>query len=202
MTEKHVRTVRLESDSIGTLEIPGNAYYGVQSLRAQRNFPITGHRMNSVFIKNMALIKHAAAVVNSEGGRLPEEKALAIEKACDEIAEGKLADSFIVDGIQGGAGTSANMNMNEVAANRAIEILGGTKGDYSVIHPNDDVNMCQSTNDVIPLRRLVLEEGLMDEDTLARALDAERLTGTRLTGSAVFPDFGKQRIDILSRRAE
>ena len=141
---------RRESDSIGTLEVPKNAYYGVQSLRAQRNFQITGNKLHPVFIENLARIKRAAAEANRKSGKLSETKAAAIEDACDEILDGKLHDSFIVDGIQGGAGTSANMNANEVIANRAIEILGGTKGDYTVVHPNDDVNMCQSTNDVIP----------------------------------------------------
>ena len=142
--------MRRESDSIGTLDVPVNAYYGVQSLRAQRNFRITGSRLNPVFIGNLAKIKKAAVRVNRKSGRMAQEKAEAIEKACDEILEGKLHDSFIVDGIQGGAGTSANMNANEVVANRAIELLGGMRGDYRIVHPNDDVNMCQSTNDVIP----------------------------------------------------
>lgn len=101
-------------------------------------------------IQNLAKIKKAAAISNREAQRLPEEKAAAIIYACDEIIAGKLKDQFIVDGIQGGAGTSANMNANEVIANRAIEILGGTKGDYTIVHPNDHVNMAQSTNDVIP----------------------------------------------------
>ena len=141
---------RIEADSIGSLEVPSDAYYGVQSLRAKRNFPITGTSIHPVMIQNLAKIKKAAAISNSEAQRLPEEKAAAIIYACDEIIAGKLKDQFIVDGIQGGAGTSANMNANEVIANRAIEILGGTKGDYTIVHPNDHVNMAQSTNDVIP----------------------------------------------------
>lgn len=141
---------RMEADSIGTLEVPSDAYYGVQSLRAKRNFPITGTPINPVMIQNLAKIKKAAAISNREAGRLPEEKAAAIINACDEIISCKLKEEFIVDGIQGGAGTSANMNANEVIANRAIELLGGTKGDYSIVHPNDHVNMAQSTNDVIP----------------------------------------------------
>ena len=141
---------RMEADSIGMMEIPAQAYYGVQSYRAKQNFPITGHRMDQAFIRNMAKIKIAAARVNRESGELDEKKAEAIIQACREVAAGKFKKEFIVDTIQGGAGTSANMNMNEVAANRAIEILGGVKGDYSIVHPNDHVNMCQSTNDVIP----------------------------------------------------
>lgn len=141
---------RMESDSIGTLEVPADAYYGVQSLRAKQNFPITGHPMHKLLIVSLAQIKKAAAMANRHAGTLDEEKAQAIVTACDEIISGKLHDQFIVDAIQGGAGTSANMNANEVIANRAIELLGGVKGDYSIVHPNDHVNMAQSTNDVYP----------------------------------------------------
>ncbi len=159
-------TMRTEADSIGSMEIPAEAYYGVQSLRGKRNFPITGHPMHPAFIENIAKIKLAAAQVNKESGELPADKADAIVNACREIISGMFRDAFIVDAIQGGAGTSANMNMNEVAANRAIEILGGSKGDYSIVHPNDHVNMCQSTNDVIPtagkLTTLDLLEPLKD----------------------------------------
>lgn len=142
--------MRLESDSIGEMEVPGEAYYGVQALRANENFPITGNCLHPDFIKNMARIKRAAAITNMRAGRLKPEIANAIESACNEVVCGMFASEFIVDGIQGGAGTSANMNMNEVIANRAIEMLCGKKGDYSIVHPNDHVNMAQSTNDVIP----------------------------------------------------
>lgn len=142
--------MRLESDSIGEMEVPGEAYYGVQALRANENFLITGNSLNPDFIKNMARIKRAAAITNMRAGRLKPEIANAIESACNEVVCGMFASEFIVDGIQGGAGTSANMNMNEVIANRAIEMLCGKKGDYSIVHPNDHVNMAQSTNDVIP----------------------------------------------------
>lgn len=142
--------MRLELDSIGEMEVPGEAYYGVQALRANENFPITGNSLNPDFIKNMARIKRAAAITNMRAGRLKPEIANAIESACNEVVCGMFASEFIVDGIQGGAGTSANMNMNEVIANRAIEMLCGKKGDYSIVHPNDHVNMAQSTNDVIP----------------------------------------------------
>lgn len=141
---------RTETDSIGEMNVPEEAYYGVQSLRARQNFPITGNKMNPLFIQNLAKIKKAAALTNRSALRLPVEKASAIIQACDEIIAGKFADEFIVDAIQGGAGTSANMNINEVIANRAEEILGGRKGDYLLVHPNDHVNMAQSTNDVIP----------------------------------------------------
>lgn len=142
--------MRLESDSIGTMEVPEDAYYGVQALRAKENFPITGTPVHPVFIKNLAKIKRAAAITNRKAGKLKPEISYAIESACNEIICGMFEKEFIVDGIQGGAGTSANMNMNEVVANRAIEMLCGKKGDYSIVHPNDHVNMAQSTNDVIP----------------------------------------------------
>ena len=142
--------MRLEKDSIGTLTIEEDAYYGIQSLRGAENFNVVDYRINHDFVKNMARIKKAAAKVNCQIGDLPQDKCNAIMQASQEVADGKFADAFIVDAIQGGAGTSSNMNANEVIANRAIEILGGTKGDYSVVHPNDDVNMAQSTNDVIP----------------------------------------------------
>lgn len=142
--------MRLESDSIGTMEVPEEAYYGVQTLRAKENFAITGNKMHPVFIKELAKVKKACAITNRNAGSLELELAEAIIRACDEVIRGRFAEEFIVDAIQGGAGTSANMNMNEVLANRANELLGGRKGDYSRIHPNDHVNMAQSTNDVIP----------------------------------------------------
>ena len=141
---------RTEADSIGVMEVPAEAYYGVQALRAKENFPITHRQLHPEFIKSMAKLKKAAAITNRDAGLLPLNIASAIMKACDDLIAGKYADSFIVDAIQGGAGTSANMNANEVIANRAIEIVGGTKGDYSIVHPNDHVNMAQSTNDIIP----------------------------------------------------
>ena len=142
--------VRKEQDSIGQLEVPSDAYYGVQALRAAENFHITGKGAYPEFIKNMAIIKKAAALINGRIGTVDVKIADAIVSACDEILSGKLHDAFICDAIQGGAGTSFNMNANEVIANRAIEILGGEKGDYSIVHPNDHVNCAQSTNDVIP----------------------------------------------------
>lgn len=141
---------RVEFDSIGSMEVPEEAYYGVQTLRAKNNFPITNRYMHEKLIISLAEIKKAAAVTNKNAGYLKPHLANAIINACDEIICGKFHDQFILDPIQGGAGTSANMNANEVIANRAIELLGGKKGDYSIIHPNDDVNMAQSTNDVFP----------------------------------------------------
>lgn len=141
---------RIEKDSIGSLEVPEKAYYGVQTLRANQNFRITGNMMHPEFLNNLALIKRAAAIVNYQAGVLEYDKAKAICAAAKEVMEGKFAENFIVDAVQGGAGTSANMNMNEVIANRANEILGGKLGAYDKVHPNDHVNMAQSTNDVIP----------------------------------------------------
>ncbi|MBR5139952.1 MAG: aspartate ammonia-lyase [Clostridia bacterium] len=141
---------REEYDSIGARMIPADAYYGVQSLRGAENFRITGRMLHPEFIRAIAEIKKAAAMANKDAGVLASEIANAIVVACDDILNGKLVDSFITDAIQGGAGTSANMNANEDIANRAIEVLGGKKGDYKVVHPNDHVNCGQSTNDVIP----------------------------------------------------
>ena len=140
----------MEHDSIGALNVPAEAYYGVQSMRAATNFQITHRPLHPVLIDSIVMVKKAAAITNEKSGKLDQQIAQAIIQACDEILDGNLRDQFIVDAIQGGAGTSANMNANEVIANRAIEIFGGTKGDYSIVHPNDHVNMSQSTNDVIP----------------------------------------------------
>lgn len=141
---------RMEFDSIGSMSVPADAYYGVQSLRAKQNFNITKKSIHPELIISLAEVKKAAAITNKNADLLAPTIANAIINACDEIICGKLHDEFIVDAIQGGAGTSANMNANEVIANRAIELLGGTKGDYSIVHPNDHVNMAQSTNDVFP----------------------------------------------------
>lgn len=158
---------RLESDSIGTLEVPADAYYGVQALRGSINFPITGNHIHDMQINMLAALKKAAAYANHSAGVLDVKIRDAIVQACDEIMAGQLHDQFIVDPIQGGAGTSANMNANEVIANRAIEILGGEKGDYSIVHPNDHVNMSQSTNDIYPssgkLAALALMPALLEQ---------------------------------------
>ena len=141
---------RVEADSIGDIEIPVDAYYGVNAMRASQNFHITGQEMNKQLIIGLAEVKKACAISNYEAGIMEEDVKDAISKASDEIMEGKLHDQFIVDPIQGGAGTSANMNANEVIANRANEILGGELGKYDKVHPNDHVNMGQSTNDSFP----------------------------------------------------
>ncbi len=141
---------RTEHDYLGKVEVPKDAYWGVQTQRAVDNFPISGIRPYPEFITSLAIVKRAAAEANMKSGLLSAKKAKAIMKAADEIISGKLRDQFVVDVYQAGAGTSNNMNANEVIANRAIELLGGKRGEYSLIHPNDDVNKSQSTNDVIP----------------------------------------------------
>ena len=143
------KNVRQESDSVGSMQVPEDAYYGVQTLRGYENFQISGALMNTTFIKNIVKIKKVAAKINGESGCIPQTTANAIVQACDEILSGKLLEHFITDAIQGGAGTTVNMNVNEVLANRATELLGGRKGEY-LCHPNDHVNCSQSTNDVIP----------------------------------------------------
>ena len=140
---------RRESDSIGTLDIPENAYYGVQSLRGANNFNISGNLMNINFIYNIVKVKKAAAIANKNADNLEKNIADAICVACDEILQGKFDKEFISDAIQGGAGTTVNMNVNEVIANRATELLGGKLGEY-ICHPNDHVNKSESTNDVVP----------------------------------------------------
>lgn len=142
--------MRIERDLLGEKRIDDQCYYGINTQRALENFPITGRPIHTELVKALMLIKKAAAITNESIGLLDRKIARAIVRACDEIMEGHLLDQFVVDCMQGGAGTSANMNANEVVANRAIEILGGTKGDYGLVHPLDHVNMSQSTNDVFP----------------------------------------------------
>lgn len=144
------KAVRIEQDLLGEKEIPYDAYYGIQTMRAAENFPITGYRLHRELIQAMATVKKAAALANMETGQLPRRIGEAIVKAAEEVIDGQWHDQFIVDPIQGGAGTSINMNTNEVIANRALEWLGERKGNYDVISPNTHVNMSQSTNDVFP----------------------------------------------------
>ena len=132
--------MRIEYDSIGGKEIPADAYYGVQSARALENFSITGARLHPEMIRSLARLKKACAMANAAAGVIEYPVANAIADACDLILTGKFHDQFIVDPVQGGAGTSTNMNANEVIANIAIELLGGTKGDYTLVPPNDHVN--------------------------------------------------------------
>jgi len=142
--------VRIEADSLGEIEVPATAYYGAQTRRAVENFPISGMKPYPAFIWSIAVIKRAAAEVNRDLGMLDPPIAAAVVGAAREVMEGKLNDHFVVDPFQAGAGTSHNMNANEVIANRAIELLGGARGDTRLVNPNDHVNMSQSTNDVIP----------------------------------------------------
>lgn len=141
---------RVEHDLLGERKLPEDAYYGIHTLRAMENFPITGRPIHKMLVKALVTVKKATALANMELGFLPKKIGWAIVKACDEILSGNFQDQFLVDSIQGGAGTSSNMNANEVIANRAIEILGGKKGDYTLVHPINHVNLFQSTNDVYP----------------------------------------------------
>ena len=145
-------TSRIEHDFLGEKEIPQEAYYGVQTVRALENFRITDIPISiePCMIQALGLVKKAAALANMDLGVLPEEIGEAITAACDEVIAGRLDDQFVVDVIQGGAGTSTNMNANEVIANKALEILGRAKGDYDAVHPNNHVNCSQSTNDAYP----------------------------------------------------
>lgn len=144
------RQTRTETDFLGSKEVPIDAYYGIQTLRAVENFPITGYRIHDELVRALAMVKKAAALANMETKRLPKDIGDAIVQAASELMDGQFHDQIIVDPIQGGAGTSTNMNVNEVIANRAIEILGKDKGDYTIVSPNTHVNMSQSTNDAVP----------------------------------------------------
>ncbi|WP_203340778.1 aspartate ammonia-lyase [Planococcus beijingensis] len=141
---------RIESDFLGSKKVPREAYYGIQTMRAVENFPITGYRVHEELIVALAIVKKAAALANMDIKRLPENLGNSVVQASDEIIKGNWHDHFIVDPIQGGAGTSMNMNMNEIVANRALELMGKEKGTYSELSPNSHVNMSQSTNDVFP----------------------------------------------------
>ncbi len=143
-------STRTEKDPLGTLEVPADALYGDQTLRAVQNFPISGLKPLAPFVIAQVWIKKAAALTHKETGRLDARHADAIVAAADEVLSGKHMDQFVVGPYQAGAGTSHNMNVNEVLANRANELLGGKRGEYKPVHPNDHVNMAQSTNDTIP----------------------------------------------------
>jgi aspartate ammonia-lyase len=167
---------RIEKDPLGELAVPSDALYGVQTLRAVQNFPISGIKALPAFVEATVRIKRAAALTHRETGRLDAKLADAIVAAADEILAGQHREHFVVDVYQAGAGTSHNMNVNEVLANRANELLGGERGTYAPVHPNDHVNMAQSTNDVIPtairLACLTELEGLLSAfEGLADALD-------------------------------
>ena len=143
---------RIEHDSLGEVEVPGDALYGAQTVRAMRNFPISGVPLSHypTLLVSLARVKQAAALTNAAMGKLAPAKRDAVAAAAEEVAAGELHDQFPVDVFQGGAGTSTNMNMNEVLANRGLELMGFARGDYAQLHPNDDVNLSQSTNDAYP----------------------------------------------------
>jgi aspartate ammonia-lyase len=165
-------TTRTEKDPLGTLEVPADALYGVQTLRAVQNFPISGLKPLEAFVTAQVWIKKAAAMTHKETGRLDAKMADAIIKAADEVLAGKHRENFVVDPYQAGAGTSHNMNANEVLANRANELLGGQRGTYSPVHPNDHVNMAQSTNDTIPTN--IRLSALSRLDALVKAFEGLR----------------------------
>ncbi len=176
---------RIERDSLGERELPMDVYYGIQTARAIENFPISGFKPYPAFVTATVLVKKAAARANAALGALDGRIADAIIQAADEVLAGRLSDQFVVDPFQAGAGTSHNMNVNEVLANRAIELLGGQKGDYSIVHPNDHVNMGQSTNDVIPtamriaalelVSKLLPALGYLASALLAKSIEFDRM---------------------------
>ncbi|HDR6310696.1 TPA: aspartate ammonia-lyase [Bacillus cereus] len=172
------KDIRIEKDFLGEKEVPSVAYYGVQTLRAVENFPITGYRIHPSLITAMAIVKKAAALANMDTGYLAKDIGHEIAEAAQEIVDGKFHDQFIVDPIQGGAGTSINMNTNEVIANRALERIGYEKGAYAKISPNTHVNMAQSTNDAFPTgihiaTLMMLEELLITMEELHAAFRAK-----------------------------
>ena len=172
------KDIRIEKDFLGEKEVPSAAYYGVQTLRAVENFPITGYRIHPSLITAMAIVKKAAALANMDTGYLAKDIGHEIAEAAQEIVDGKFHDQFIVDPIQGGAGTSINMNTNEVIANRASERMGYEKGEYAKISPNTHVNMAQSTNDAFPTgihiaTLMMLEELLITMEELHSAFRAK-----------------------------
>ena len=165
---------RTETDSLGEIEVPATSYYGAQTERARQNFPISGLRFPRRLIGALGLLKGAAAAANAEAGRLDSKLAEPIRQAAGEVASGRLDEHFPLDIFQTGSGTSSNMNANEVIANQAIELLGGDMGSKSPVHPNDHVNMGQSSNDIIPTAIHVAAYGALVEE-LEPAL--EKLTG-------------------------
>jgi fumarate hydratase class II len=164
---------RIARDSLGEVKVPADAYYGPQTERAKHNFPISGLRLPFRFVRAQGIIKRAAAIANRDVGDLDAEKAAAIVQAADEVIEGKFNPHFVVDVYQAGAGTSQNMNANEVIANRACEILGGKRGDASLVHPNDHVNMAQSTNDTIHVAMNIAAMEAITRDLLPNVLHFE-----------------------------
>jgi len=177
--------MRQEKDSLGTLELPDDAYYGIQTLRAVQNYPISGLRAHPTFIRAYALLKKACARANERAGALKPELSKLLQDVCDEIIEGGLRDQFVVDVFQAGAGTSTNMNVNEVIANRALEKSGAKRGEFDKISPNDHVNMSQSTNDTFPTA-MRLSTLLLLQERLFPAMETLRLSF--FTKAAEFED--------------
>ncbi len=170
------KSTRVEKDSLGHKEVPAHAYYGIQTARAVENYPISGLRAHPTLIRAIAMVKEAAAIANRELGLVDAKTANAIIQAAQEVQQGKLHEHFVVDVFQAGAGVSFHMNSNEVIANRASELLGGARGEYKHVHPNDHVNYGQSTNDVVPTAMrlatlLELEKLYPVLDSLIAALD-------------------------------
>src|ERR1700686_5882790 len=178
--------LRIEKDSLGQREVPAGAYYGIQTQRAIDNYPISGYRAHVQLIRAMGMIKEAAALANAVLKLIDTKRSRAIVSAAKEVIDGKWNDQFVVDVYQAGAGVSFHMNTNEVIANRAIEILSGTLGDYSVVHPNDHVNYGQSTNDVFPT-------GMR----LAALLELEKMYPVLDALVAAFDKKGKEFHEIL-----
>src|SRR3954468_4893777 len=171
------RLFRTEKDPLGDFQVPADALYGVQTARALEAFAISGRHIHPLFVTTYAEGKKAAALANMDTGALSFEKGYPIVRAADEIAAGRWREQFRLDVFQAGAGTSYNMNLNEVIANRALEILGAQRGDYERINPNDDVNKSQSTNDTMPTAMRVTAVRLLRQlaetvETLATSLDA------------------------------
>lgn len=189
------RQSRSERDLLGEKNIPAGAYYGIHSVRAEENFPVSGKKVNPQLIRSLILVKKAAAMAHLKLATYPSSVADAIIKACDELleAEGPRKEAgssglwahFIVDALQGGAGTSTNMNVNEVIANRAIELLGGERGNYALVHPLDHVNCCQSTNDVYPTAVRIAAIGRVRELSQAFAVLQEALQEKEQEGADV-----------------
>ena len=188
-------STRKEIDPLGEKAIPKDAYFGIQTFRAVENFPVSGIKAPEAFVKAYVLIKKAAAIANAQVGWLEKKQADAIIKACDEVLSGKLLDQFVVDVFQAGAGTSFNMNVNEVLANRALELLGKAKGDYKSLSPNDQVNMGQSTNDTFPTALhvsvlMALQPLLKELELLSCAFEnlGKKYTGTLKSGRTHLQD--------------
>jgi aspartate ammonia-lyase len=180
--------VRREHDLLGERSVPASAYYGIHTLRALENFPITGTPISIYpdLVAALACVKEAAARANNDLGLLDDERASAISDACEEVRNGTLLEEFVVDVIQGGAGTSTNMNANEVIANRALEIMGHARGEYQYLHPVEHVNMSQSTNDVYPTAvKVALHFGI------------NRLTAAMAELRAAFADKAAEFVDVL-----